>query len=268
MRRALVAAAEAAFSRGGRLAASVPPAPVQAAQGLLAPPQQAGRHQGSAWGDFEGMESTRIRDNSPPPQQPAAPPAPPKQQRLVAPALDLVPSPQQVAAASRTAIRSEPEARADESEGRIARRSAKGRTRSATQAEREGELLDPLYAESSTEVPELDFERIRSAQARPARERKHTGGARARAVSVQREPSGQVPVLAWLVPIAILAWGAYMFYGAGEVDVGSLRAQPAEAAGQGESGAKSDGTAPIREPARARRATPGTALPHLRDVVF
>jgi hypothetical protein len=172
-----------------------------------------------------------------------------------------------VAAAARTGVRGESDARADESEGRIARRSAKGRTRSATQAEREGDLLDPLYAEASSEVPELDFERIRGVQARPARERKHTGGARARAVSVQHGHPAQVPVLAWLVPIAILAWGAYMFYGGAEVDAGSLRAQPIEAAGS-ESAVISDGTAPIREPARARRASPGTALPHLRDVVF
>jgi hypothetical protein len=151
-------------------------------------------------------------------------------------------------------------ARGDDTEGRIARTKVRGRTRSAAQAERESDLLDPLYANESGDVPELDFERIKGAQPRQARERKNTGGARVRAVPVHRS-SGDTPALAWLVPLAILAWGAYVFYGSGEVDVGSLGAEPAAAV-------PDDGSAPIGVPARARREAPGTAPAHLRDVVF
>ena len=259
MRRALLAAAEASFSRGARIAASVPPAPVQSGQGLLAPPQASARFQASAWGDLDSMDSPRIRDNNPPPPQPVPSFAPAKPQRVVAqpgdPALEL--------AAPRAAPVSSPRAMAGRGEDgveRNARAKARGRTRSATQAESEGDLLDPLYAGADAGVPELDFERIRNAQPRQARERRNTGGARARAVPAQRS-SGDTPMLAWLVPIAILAWGAYVFYGAGEIDVGSLGAEP-PAAAQG------DGSAPIHAPLRARREAPGTAPAHLRDVVF
>ncbi len=260
MRRALLAAAEAAFSRGGRIAASVPPGPVQGGSGLLAPPQAANpRFQASAWGDFEGMDSPRIRDNNPPPAQPVPSLAPAKQQRLVAqagdPALEL-PAPRPVPVPSPRALGG----RGDDPDGRVARAKARGRTRSATQAEREGDQLDPLYSGAGGDVPELDFERIKGAQARPPRERRHAGGARARAVPVHSS-SGETSMLAWLVPIAILAWGAYVFYGPAEVDVGSVGAEPAAAA-------QDDGSAPIRAPARARREAPGTAPAHLRDVVF
>ncbi len=276
MRRALLAAAEAAFSRGARAAASVPPAPVQGGPGLLAPQQPGARYQTGAWGDFEGLDSPRIHDNNPPPAQPAISLAPVKPQRVVAPALDLVHSPPQVASAARngprgeTAVRAESAPRGDDTEARIARK-AKGRTRSATQAQQESDLLDPLYANAGSDVPELDLERIRGVQPRPSRERRHTGdggGARARSVSVHGGSSGEVSVLAWLVPMAILAWGAYVLYGPGEIDVGSLRAPAAEAAEADPSPANAPGSAPIREPARTRRASPGTALPHLRDVVF
>ena len=120
---------------------------------------------------------------------------------------------------------------------------AKARTRSATQAQSDADLLDPLYGSGSAEVPELDLDRIRNAQPRPTRERKHTGGARARAVSVQKR-SSEVPVLAWLVPMAILAWGVYVFYGSGEIDAGALRAEPVPAAAPASPG----GSAPIRMP--------------------
>jgi len=265
LRRALLAAAEAAWSRGGRSAASVPPAPVQAGRGLVGePPNRASALQSNAWGDFEGMEAPRIRDDNPPPAQVGPSLSPPKQQRLVAhaddPVLDLdLPPPAQAAigAAKRTAP-ARPSA--DDTEGKLAtagRAKAKSRTRSASSAERDADLLDPLYKGSEDKAVELDYDRIK-AQPKVVRERP-AAAARARALAArpQRSSAG---LLAWLLPVALLV-GGYLYYRSGDAGVESLQADPVEA-GPGEDNAQF-GASP-----RARRARPGAAPPHMRDVVF
>lgn len=278
MRRALLAAAEASWSRGARIAASVPPAPV-AGDGLLAVPTKPGVQgsKSSAWGDFEGMDSPRIHDDSPPPAPHAPSVAPPKPQRLVAqaddPMLDLPPAVPPRVAVGAAPARPAPQRRAAPSleldtkasalapSGPRPAAKAKPRVRSASQAARDADLLDPLYGDGSGAVPELDYDRLKSAQVAPARERERPG-LRSRAVSVRREPSASTPVALWLLPIAALLLGAYLLLGTGDVDVDSIHAFPEQEPALGENGKL------IRMPARARRASPGTALPHLRDVVF
>ena len=254
MRRALLAAAEAAWARGARSAASVPPAPIAGA-GLVGPADRraASALQSSAWGDFEGMDSPRIRDNNLPPAQPVPSVAPPKLQRLVAhaddPELELPP-----AVAPRAPVGDPPQ--------RGARAKTRGRTRSASQAAHDADQLDPLYAGSDANVLDLDYDRLKTAQVAPARERERPGGSPARAVSVRREQAASAPLVLWLLPIAALILGAYVLYGSGTVDLDSIHAFPEEEPAVGEHGKL------IRMPARARRESPGTAPPHMRDVVF
>ena len=246
MRRALLAAAEAAWSRGGRIAASVPPAPVQGGSGLLTMPKAPSAAQQSAWGDFEGMEAPRIRDNHPPPAplEPAVVPAA-KPQRVVAhaddPRLDLPP----------------PTAPDEPNVGPPAARArAKGRTRSATAAQREAELLSPMYSGGDESSLDLDYGKIKAAP-KVARERPNAA-ARARALPREDTRGGLGRWLLWLVPVAVLAAGAYVLYGPQEIG--------AEAIGAIEPGGSEEAQVPGAS--RARRENPGAAAPHMRDVVF
>jgi serine/threonine protein kinase len=247
MRRALLAAAEASWSRGGRIAASVPPAPVQGSGGLLSPPPKAPSPlQQSAWGDFEGMEAPRIRDNNPPPAHVGSPAPQANPQRLVAhsddPLLELPPAvpPDAPIGAPSPPVK------------------ARGRTRSASAAARDADLLAPMHAGGDDASLDLDYVKIKAAP-KVARERPNAA-ARARAMQRDDSGGGLGSFLMWLVPIAVLALGGYLLYGPQKIDAASLGATPPDASGEA--------AEPIPGAARARRENPGTAPPHMRDVVF
>jgi len=79
---------------------------------------------------------------------------------------------------------------------------------------------------------------------------------------VRRDRSTSTPLILWLLPLAALIFGGYVLYGSGDVDIDAIHAFPPEEPALGEGGKL------IRVPARARREKPGTAPPHMRDVVF
>ncbi len=331
LRRALLAAAETAWSHGGRIAASGPPGPVNLGQGAglmsLPPPQPTAAKAGGAaarvpayaaapadasprddsrggtWGDFEGLESPRIRDDNPPPPNAVPSIAPPKQQRLVArpndPVLDLpaetetsvplflaappngslaIPAGALPVASAPAAARGRPSAaRKPAQPERVAsgaaqppRAKAKAPRPEAVARNDSADMLDPLYAGRDMVTPELDYERMKgpAPTGRKSRERPSAAG-RSEHLSPSRKTSvvWLRPALgAWLLPIAAAIAVAYLFYEPEMPSAPSAAQISQTLAGPIAEGAFDGAGGPVR--ARSRRERPGDAPPHLRDVVF
>jgi hypothetical protein len=300
MRRALLAAAESALPVGRRMGASlrpaepVPPPPaglaalasgalteVDAVPAGRAADAQAG---GATWGDFEGLNSPRIVDDSLPPanRSPALSAPGPQQERVVARLGDAL---ELDLAAPEEGIQNHASAERTSGAGRGAgprapgertsaeRSSGAGRNRkSAKQASpnRAAALdvaLDPLYAGAEQAAPEIDYgpagPSVRKAQpqAGPAPRARR----RPRPESPQPRTAYKRSFFPWLLPVAALLLVGYMLW---KPSVGALSASGSEAGSSLAKGAADSGLTYVRLLVKARRESPAKAPPHMRDVVF
>jgi serine/threonine protein kinase len=305
LRRALLAAAESALP-SSRRAMSLPPGAPNSTQ-VSRPPPVPGRlppaapaQTGAAtWGDFEGLNARQILDTGGP--APASVPEPPQQQRIVANAaeplgLDLAPA----AATKRSSGERAPAAPRASGAGErttgagAPRRNKNGGGRAAAEAAEPAldVALDPLYAGSGQAAPDIDYDRVGAAGKKlqaPAQARSPAQAQRSRAARTRPRAAdlpharvrGRSSWGAWLLPaIALLLLGYFWYRPAGS----SL---PSAAAGDGadlQRGAASSDAAgssahllnqgadadlrQMRLQTKSRRAQPGLAAPHMRDVVF
>jgi len=295
LRRALMSAAESMLPQARRSAASGPPAPpAPPSAGRRPPPPPvvsarpgagaggsaaAGVGGAGTWGDFEGLRASALVDHSPPPvlsvPAPGAGIGPPQQQRLVAHVGDQaalsLPPPRGASPALLSLPPAPPPASAARG-GRKSSAKAKSTEPDAAQA------LDPLYAGSNMAAPDIDYGR---AQVAPPQRRPVAVGMPAdRRRSAQRVAQPKVRYKArwghWVLPIVALALGAYVFM---EPPLQGTRPPPGALGATGGPGASGGGSAVsnaladpalqgLRHVAKARRANPGAAPPHLRDVLF
>ena len=276
LRRALLAAAERSLPQTRRVAGSLPPVLPPASLKPKHAPAAAGDGP-ATWGDFEGLNASQLLDRSRPPATPAAAPAGPQQQRMVAhvasgnpgeppPLLELEPASHGTAPALRggASVESRPKGKA---------RKAKPQQLSAEQA------LDPLYAGSDQLAPDIDYDRVnaatafssRKAQASANQDQQRKGQSRARVQVARPKVRYRRSWGHWVLPLMAAALVGYL------VLKPALRAAPSgEAAGPSAAGLGSAAARVIsdralgelRAQAKARRASPGSAPPHMRDVVF
>jgi serine/threonine-protein kinase len=290
LRRALLAAAESSYARGGRIAASLPPEPVHAPAGQgkrgAGPPSPPGAAlQSAAWGDFEGLEAPRIRDDNPPPPSAAPSFAPPKQQRLVAQAGDaalelssdrapapvqMLTLPEPVPAPAIGAGR--PNAARRPAPARAAGTAAPSRAAANARARAEPDddlasALDAINEGRDKGSIDLDHDRIRlQSQGQPRKRERPPSPQRPRIVATRQEPksSAVAKIFAWLLPIAVIAAIGYVVF---EAELREAIGAPPPAAPSAAQVEAID--MPSAAPgARARRENPGKAPAHMRDVVF
>jgi hypothetical protein len=286
LRRALLAAAETAFARGGRIAASLPPEPVHARAGAARRGPPANPMQGSAWGDFEGLEAPRIRDDNPPPASALPSFAPPKQQRLVAHAgdaalelsSDRAPGPVQLltlpepvpaptlGAARPSAARKPAAARPAATAPAAPRPASPARARFDADDDEPASALDAINEGRDAAALDLDHERIRSQSvAQPRKRERPPSPQRPRVVATRQAPQGSGSrLLAWLVPLALVGAIAYVVFEP-EIREAIGAAPPAAPSAAQVEAIDMNEALPG---ARARREKPGQAAPHMRDVVF
>jgi hypothetical protein len=261
MRRALLAAAERSLPQARRVAGSqAPDAPASLKPRAAQRSGDAGA--GSAtWGDFEGLNATHMVDRSrPPPAAPASPmPTAPQKQRLVAPAPRAAPPSLELDA---------------EPAPRPARKRRK--TPEPMAAANAADALDPLYAGAGAAAPDIDYERVRAVGAVTGPSRKAQVGMQERRPS---RPRGAPPEKVryrrrwghWVLPLLAVGLVGYL------VSKPALRATPrtsppgqhSAAIGSAVARAASQGAlGDLPLPTKGRRKDPGSAPPHMRDVVF
>jgi hypothetical protein len=202
-------------------------------------------------------------DRSRPVEEATPAPTPPQKQRLVAHAPAQAPAPP-------------PSLELDVAEQAPPRPPRK--TRKTPEPVNGAEALDPLYAGSHDAAPDIDYDRVR-AVAGPSR--KAQVGMQERRPGRQRgAPQPKVRYRRkwghWVLPVLALGLVAYL------VSKPALRATPranpraesgaapaAAALGSAVARAASQGAlGDLRLPTKGRRKDPGSAPPHMRDVVF
>jgi serine/threonine-protein kinase len=277
LRRALLAVAESGAPAGRRAVSLAPPGPSASASEpppVPAPPSKAAAGApATTWGDFEGLNARAIADRSvPPPPPPAArgsaAPVSPPQQRMVAALGD--------------ALDAKP--RASHAQGGARRsRASSGKVKAPAAAPVLDDALDPLYSGAEQAAPDIDYDRagLSAKKPAPASAREPTGRAVAAPRTPARKPLNPPPRervrsrgswAAWFLPIVALLLLGYVLY---RPSAGSLvQAVQAGAGSRPELGAVlSRGAADsdlrdVRMRQKSRRAQPGLAAPHMRDVVF
>jgi serine/threonine-protein kinase len=266
------------------------PAPFSAAQ---SPPDSA---HGVTWGDFEGMNAPQILDSKPPAHAGAASPSGPNPQRIVARLADQIPSllpPAELVPPPRPGDRASADRAAVD---RAAAPAARGKPHKPRKAPAPGtpslgeDAMDPLYAGVDQAALDIDYERVRGAartsQAQPQAQTPAPQRTRRRAGSTPgRQRTRYRPrIWAYVLPALalVLAYYALTKPSLGEDGpsahalapglAADHAAQPVEpagaAAGEGIASPAEPGVRPIRGVGKGRRANPGRAPAHLRDVVF
>jgi serine/threonine protein kinase len=273
MRRALLGAAESGHTPGRR-AISVPP-PESANHDTPVPPRPAptALEHGGTWGDFEGLNSPRIVDDSPPIPSLAPAFVPPKQQRMVARLGDALDDGAEAPDAAPP--RAEPRA----SVAGAPPRERAGTRRAATAAP--DDALNPLYSGVDQAAPDIDYVRAGVSPNRPVPQRRADpprGAARRERPNIAPAArSWRIRGLAgWLLPIAALLLAGYVLMKPpsrtsrpvpGAAPTGALIDAPGRVP-EGLARSLSTGLEQLHLQVRGRRANPGKAPPHLRDVVF
>jgi hypothetical protein len=253
--------------------------------------QDPGSARGVTWGDFEGLNAPQILDSKAPPYGSGAVPAGSDPQRIVARLADQIPSlvpPDEIVPPPR------PGAGAGAPLERASTAAAHGSARKPRKAHAPGnagagaDTFDPLYAGVDQAAPDIDYERVRGAlrksqtQAQaPAPERARS---RARSTPRQQRPRYRSRFWPYLLPAVALVVGYYAWTKpplgalgpsahalAPGVAASHARDQgdrAGAAAGDRAGDAAEPGFKPIRAASKGRRANPGRAPAHLRDVVF
>ena len=292
MRRALLSAAEAALPPGRRASASVPPElglPETEVSAPVPVSRAPGSGQGvsthaATWGDFEGLNAGRILDGGPPPPAGSVPPGA-KPQRIVARLGDQIAAPPHpVPAFAPNAppelleLPAPPAQGAPERPGADRAPARKPRKAGVKSGPAGADALDPLYAGVDQAAPEIDYERVRSAGRKPAPQ----PAARAKGKSPRSKPKqvagssslGFARALKpWILPLAAVVLAGYALglpplraaRGARPI-AGSAASAPTGPSMFG--GGADPGLKRLRLQLKGRRANPGKAPAHLRDVVF
>jgi len=305
MRRALLAAAEAALPPGRRPAVSVPPPEIAVPEAGLfasapaivrpAPPvaraqQAAAPERGVTWGDFEGLNAPQILDSKPPAHAAGAVAAGSNPQRIVARLAEQIPSlvpPDEIVAPPRPGEAATAERSASAAAHGKARKPRKSPPGTPVASE---DAFDPLYAGVDQAAPDIDYERVRGGprksqtQAQPQAPAPERARGRARSTPRQQRPRHRPRFWPYVLPVVALVLAYYAWT---KPPVGAERSSAhalarGAAASHAIGGAESAGRAavdragdaaepdltPIRGASRGRRANPGRAPAHLRDVVF
>jgi serine/threonine-protein kinase len=285
------------------VAGHAPPPPAGAIEpGRAAPPPTlpqaaADPGRGVTWGDFEGLNAPQLFDSRSPVEGGGAAPAGANPQRIVARLADQIPSlapPSEAAQAPRRAAeRPSQERGAAPDRASAARNGSKGaRKAPAPGAQLSAEdALDPLYDGVDQAVPDIDYERVRVADRRSPAQAKAPPRAALQprqVASSQARRGARSPVFyfprlgAYVLPIIAVLLAYYAWTrpplnalpstpaASGSVQPGSMRDEPGDAPATGSvlSGAADPGLEQLRLTGKGRRANPGQAPAHMRDVVF